>query len=145
VVPSYFRIPDDGRSPQTQQFSECCTPSSEPFIFDLIWVIQQQMFLKFLLRPRKREHNSRSVTTCINILANKDLILLPIKSLLLQYVICDFCVLHWSFHNHSSMLLTVASNSTGIALNTHTLYLILPVALGLGVYSASNRNEYQKH
>jgi hypothetical protein len=24
-------------------------------------------------------------------------------------------------------------------------YLILPVALGPGVYSASNRNEYQKH
>jgi hypothetical protein len=25
------------------------------------------------------------------------------------------------------------------------IYLILPVALGPGVYSASNRNEYQKH
>jgi hypothetical protein len=25
-----------------------------------------------------------------------------------------------------------------------TIYLILPTALGLGVYSASNRNEYQK-
>jgi hypothetical protein len=25
------------------------------------------------------------------------------------------------------------------------IYLILPVALGSGVYSASNRNEYQKH
>jgi hypothetical protein len=24
-------------------------------------------------------------------------------------------------------------------------YLILPAALGSGVYSASNRNEYQKH
>jgi hypothetical protein len=24
-------------------------------------------------------------------------------------------------------------------------YLIIPVALGPGVYSASNRNEYQKH
>jgi hypothetical protein len=26
-----------------------------------------------------------------------------------------------------------------------SIYLILPVALGPGVYSASNRNEYQKH
>jgi hypothetical protein len=25
------------------------------------------------------------------------------------------------------------------------IYLILPAALGPGVYSASNRNEYQKH
>jgi hypothetical protein len=25
------------------------------------------------------------------------------------------------------------------------IYLILPAALGTGVYSASNRNEYQKH
>jgi hypothetical protein len=25
------------------------------------------------------------------------------------------------------------------------IYLILPAAQGLGVYSASNRNEYQKH
>jgi hypothetical protein len=25
-----------------------------------------------------------------------------------------------------------------------SIYLILPAALGLGVYSASNRNEYQK-
>jgi hypothetical protein len=25
------------------------------------------------------------------------------------------------------------------------MYLILPAALGPGVYSASNRNEYQKH
>jgi hypothetical protein len=25
------------------------------------------------------------------------------------------------------------------------IYLILPAALGLGVYSALNRNEYQKH
>jgi hypothetical protein len=27
----------------------------------------------------------------------------------------------------------------------HLLYLILPAALGPGVYSASNRNEYQKY
>jgi hypothetical protein len=26
-----------------------------------------------------------------------------------------------------------------------SIYLLLPVALGPGVYSASNRNEYQKH
>jgi hypothetical protein len=26
-----------------------------------------------------------------------------------------------------------------------SLYLILPAALGPGVYSASNKNEYQKH
>jgi hypothetical protein len=26
-----------------------------------------------------------------------------------------------------------------------SIYLILPAALGLGVYSASNTNEYQKH
>jgi hypothetical protein len=26
-----------------------------------------------------------------------------------------------------------------------SIYLILPDALGLGVHSASNRNEYQKH
>jgi hypothetical protein len=26
-----------------------------------------------------------------------------------------------------------------------SIYLILPAALGPGVYSASNRNEYQKH
>jgi hypothetical protein len=26
-----------------------------------------------------------------------------------------------------------------------SIYLILPAALGRGVYSASNRNEYQKH
>jgi hypothetical protein len=26
-----------------------------------------------------------------------------------------------------------------------SIYLIIPVALGPGVYSASNRNEYQKH
>jgi hypothetical protein len=26
-----------------------------------------------------------------------------------------------------------------------SMYLIIPVALDLGVYSASNRNEYQKH
>jgi hypothetical protein len=26
-----------------------------------------------------------------------------------------------------------------------SIYLILPATLGLGVYSASNRNEYQKH
>jgi hypothetical protein len=25
-----------------------------------------------------------------------------------------------------------------------TMYIILPIALGLGVHSASNRNEYQK-
>jgi hypothetical protein len=25
-----------------------------------------------------------------------------------------------------------------------SIYLILPAAIGLGVYSASNRNEYQK-
>jgi hypothetical protein len=25
------------------------------------------------------------------------------------------------------------------------IYLILPAAMGLGVYSASNRNEYQNH
>jgi hypothetical protein len=25
------------------------------------------------------------------------------------------------------------------------IYLILPATLGLGVYSAANRNEYQKH
>jgi hypothetical protein len=27
----------------------------------------------------------------------------------------------------------------------NNIYLILPVALGPSVYSASNRNEYQKH
>jgi hypothetical protein len=26
-----------------------------------------------------------------------------------------------------------------------SIYLILPVALDFGIYSASNRNEYQKH
>jgi hypothetical protein len=26
-----------------------------------------------------------------------------------------------------------------------SIYLILPITLGPGVYSASNRNEYQKH
>jgi hypothetical protein len=30
-------------------------------------------------------------------------------------------------------------------LNCKVVYLILPTALGPGVYSASNRNEYQKH
>jgi hypothetical protein len=30
------------------------------------------------------------------------------------------------------------------SLNLFSVYLILPAALGPGVYSASNRNEYQK-
>jgi hypothetical protein len=30
------------------------------------------------------------------------------------------------------------------SLNLFSIYLILPAALGLGVYSASNINEYQK-
>jgi hypothetical protein len=29
-------------------------------------------------------------------------------------------------------------------MNSFSIYLILPAALGPGVYSASNRNEYQK-
>jgi hypothetical protein len=31
------------------------------------------------------------------------------------------------------------------SLNYFSIYLILPAALDLGVYSASNINEYQKH
>jgi hypothetical protein len=36
-----------------------------------------------------------------------------------------------------------ASDKTELA--SINAYLILPAALGTGVYSASNRNEYQKH
>jgi hypothetical protein len=38
-----------------------------------------------------------------------------------------------------------AKVATTFRLSLRTIYLILPVALGPGVYSAYNRNEYQKH
>jgi hypothetical protein len=38
----------------------------------------------------------------------------------------------------------VAGSSTDKAMRIFAIYLILPAALGPGVYSASNRNEYQK-
>jgi hypothetical protein len=38
----------------------------------------------------------------------------------------------------------VASSSPDEVIEFFSIYLILPAALGPGVYSASNRNEYQK-
>jgi hypothetical protein len=38
----------------------------------------------------------------------------------------------------------VAGSSPGEVIELFSIYLILPAALGPGVYSASNRNEYRK-
>jgi hypothetical protein len=48
------------------------------------------------------------------------------------------------------VVMALSTNRQVVGLDTRLgdfflIYLILPAALGPGVYSASNRNEYQKH
>jgi hypothetical protein len=47
--------------------------------------------------------------------------------------------------NFTQSLLTFRPTLFIYDLFKDAIYLILPAALGPGVYSASNRNEYQKH